>query len=69
MLYTSLAVIEVEYKLGLEYTKYTTHLTITGELWGVLEGISEENWPGYKGTTLYMYNVYVINDQQSLQDV
>ena len=34
-------------------TTDTPHLALKGELWGVYCEEFEENWPCYKGTTLY----------------
>ena len=45
---------DVEYKSEFEYTKDTTYLAITGELWGVFCEDFGENWPRYNGTVLYI---------------
>ena len=42
-----------EYGLELEFTKDTSYLALTGELWGVSHDDFPENRPRYNGTALY----------------
>ena len=46
---------EAEYKSKFGPTKYTTYLTLTGELWGVFCENFGENWLRYNGTALYLH--------------
>ena len=47
----------------LDFTKNIPHLTLTGELWGVLCEYFWENWSRYNGTTLYWIQLCLTNDQ------
>ena len=41
-----------KYKAGFDDTK-NTHISLTGEVWGIFCENLGENWPRYNGTTLY----------------